>query len=132
MGRVHKLFDGFFLPKEYPRPPPSKRKKKKEIGGIEGSLTFRPGKNFTTRPKIGVFALNKVKIGPKRSICSVFRPKIPVFWSIWGYPPHLYLFQFAMCKYCCMVIISVSVSLHITIIDNIQDLIKTIHSRLFL
>ena len=135
MGRAHKLFDGFFLPKEFSPPPPKKkeRKKEKEIGGIGGPSHFYLGEISPPSAEIGVFAFNKVKNGPKRSKSSVFRPKIPVFFGLFGgYPSHFYLFHFTICKYCCVVIISVPVSLHITIIDNIQGLIKTIHSRLLL
>ena len=89
MGRAHKLFDGFFLPKEYSSPPPKKkeRKKEKEIGGIGGPSHFYLGEISPPSAEIGVFAFNKVKNGPKRSKSSVFRPKIPVFfWVIWGVP----------------------------------------------
>ena len=135
MGRAHKLFDGFFLPKEYSSPPPKKRKEKKKKKLVELGVLhiFTSEKFHPLALKLAFLHLIRLKMDQKGPKVVFLDQKYLFFFGLFGgYPSHFYLFHFTICKYCCVVIISVPVSLHITIIDNIQGLIKTIHSRLLL
>ena len=96
MGRAHKLFDGFFLPKEYSSPPPKKKrkeKKKKKLVELGVLHIFTSGKFHPLALKLAFLHLIRLKMDQKGPKVVFLDQKYLFFFGYLGGTPLTFTFS---------------------------------------